>query len=169
MKRRKFLSDGMAAVGLLSISDLSAFIDKVEVNDKYFVTTILRVDHVNGNGRIYPKAVIEKAVANFQSGMVLGEFWDGNGHHRKDIAIYFVNVSHEIKNIYLEGDYLKAYISILDTPRGKALKSLVKDVSFRPFGFGHYKVNENGTVVVGNDYKLIGVDAMPTSMAVKLW
>jgi hypothetical protein len=76
-------------------------------------------------------------------------------------------VSHEVKNIYLEDDYLKAEILILDTPRGKILDS-IKDISFRPFGFGRAKVNENGDVVIGDDYKLIGVDAMPTSMSVKL-
>jgi hypothetical protein len=168
MKRREFLSESLATIGLLSTGGLGAFVGEVKrVDDKHFITTILRVDHVNANRRIYPKSVIEKAVANFEHGSVLGELWDGNGHHRKDVVIKFANVSHEVKNIYLEDDYLKAEILILDTPRGKILDS-IKDISFRPFGFGRAKVNENGNVVIGDDYKLIGVDAMPTSMAVKL-
>jgi len=157
--RREFLTE--IAVGCLAMPLLT----KPEINGNYLKTEVLRVDHVNGNKRIYPRKVVEKAIADKQQ--LLGEFWT-DGVHRKEGTIHFANVSHEIKNLYLEDDCLMADIQILQTPRGRILKDLLQETAFRPFGIGSGKVNDDGIFVINDNYKLISIDAMPAKVAAKL-
>ncbi len=174
MKRRQFLTETTAAVGVLAIGNLSGpYLGLFAEEKDFFTVEILKVDCPNTNERIYSKAAIEKAISDFQPGKMFGELWDGNGHYRTVGSISLNNMSHEIKRIYLEDNRLMADVKIMNTPRGRDLKSLMaideNSISFRPFGISDSK-DENefkdGAYIIKN-YKLISIDAMPTSIAAK--
>ncbi len=165
MDRREFLIETVVGLGALASGGLNIAPVK---SDNVFKVTALMVDHPNSNGRIYTKNVIEKVIAKFNRGSTLGELWTGD--KRADMMVRFANASHEVKDIYLEGDYLKADVLPLLTPQGKILKSLLDSnaaISFRPFGIGDGEVEEiNGkSIFVIKTYNLVGIDAMPTDKA----
>lgn len=172
MKRRQFLTETVGAIGALSIGNYADLL--AEEKDDIFSTVVLKVECVSSLNRVHPRLAATKAVDNFEYGTMFmyGEFWDNAEYaHRKDTVVRLENLSHEIKRLYMKGDYLIADVRIMDTPRGRILKDLIaKDknsISFRPYGTakGEFKT-ENGIYVIEN-YELLGIDAMFTTVASK--
>ena len=160
MDRREFLGSSAALVICANFEFAS--------EDK-FIVTVLRVDHPNSNKRIYPRAVIEKAITEID-GPLLGEFFDGTWS--RPIPSQLDKASHEVTKIYLDGDYLMAEIKPLNTPQGRLLKNLLCDkaeFSFRPAGTASgCRVDLYGNCVIGRNYKFVSIDVMPTKIASKL-
>lgn len=76
-------------------------------------------------GRIYPKAEMEKAVAEYSksidAGIALGEL----GIQGID-AINLSFASHKVTGLFFEGDDLYAEIELLDTEAGQTAKSMME-------------------------------------------
>lgn len=161
MKRRDFLKSTLSIIPLVTLSQVFA-----EEEDFYFVN-ILQVDKANGNNRIYTRKCIEKVVDNFNP--TLGEFLSTNEMNNKEncAVISFANVSHRIEELFFNGDFLSAKIKILDTPKGKLLKSSIKEICFRPRGTGKLEIQENG-IQTTTEYSLISVDALFEKEAAKI-
>ena len=77
---------------------------------------------VNQNGRIYPRAILEREIRNYQKfiqeNRALGEC-----DHPDSSVVELKNVSHIIREAYLEGDTVYGSVELLDTPCGKILQS----------------------------------------------
>jgi hypothetical protein len=119
--------------------------------------TVLLADVPNKNGRMYSRTAIEEALAKVQ---------DGHGslapNDSEDINYW----SHAYKNLRLEGDELKADITVMDTPHGKILQQLLEEdvgIAFRPRGIG--QIRKNGDVTEIYDYTITSIDAMPEEQA----
>lgn len=84
-----------------------------------------KADTLNQNGRIYPAAVLEREIRNYQKFIIenraLGEL-----DHPDDSVVNLKNVSHIIRDAVMEGNVVKGSVEILDTPSGKILQSLVE-------------------------------------------
>lgn len=127
-----------------------------KVKNFYIKGPFLQAEVVNGNKRVYPKAIIEKEVAAHLTTKISQNRALGELGHPPTSEINLDRVSHLIKELRMEGNTAIGKAQILDTPCGKIAKALMESgvklgVSSR--GVGSLK---NG--VVQNDYRLICVD-----------
>jgi hypothetical protein len=114
----------------------------------------------NQNGRVYPKGILEREAKKYeqliQERRALGEL-----DHPDSSVINLKNVSHNIKEIYWNGEDLMGVVEILPTPSGNILKELLQagillGISSR--GMGSVKPIGENKVEVGDDFELIGWD-----------
>jgi len=86
---------------------------------------IQRADALNQNGRIYPKAILEREVRNYQK-FIRERRALGECDHPATSVVELKNVSHLITSATIEGNDVMGTIELLDTPAGKILQSLVE-------------------------------------------
>jgi len=115
-----------------------------------------KADTLNQNGRIYPIHVLEREVRNYQKFIVenraLGEL-----DHPDSSVVNLKNVSHVIREAYLEGGTVYGTVELLDTPSGKILQSLVESgvkLGISSRGVGSTK-KQGDYHVVQDDFQLI--------------
>jgi len=131
---------------------------KVDNSIMKVLVPFTQVDVKNGNGRIYPKAIMQREVNRVSQDIADGKFL-GSADHPKGGNTELNSVSHIVKKMWLEKDGRGwASLSILDTTAGKNLKTIIKaggklGVSTR--GFGNF---DKETSKVKEDYKLAGLD-----------
>lgn len=126
-------------------------------NGKVLMKGILqKADTLNQNGRIYPLDVLQREVRNYQKFIVenraLGEL-----DHPDSSVVNLKNVSHIIKEAYLEGGVVYGTVELLDTPSGKILQSLVESgvkLGISSRGVGSTK-KQGDYFVVQDDFQLI--------------
>jgi len=117
----------------------------------------------NGNGRYYPKSIwkreIDKYMDSVRNNRATGEL-----DHPESTVINLKNVSHNIKDIWWDGDYIMGKIEILPTPSGNILKSLIDSgiqVGVSSRGMGSVKqIGE--TLEVQDDFELLCWDFVST-------
>lgn len=113
----------------------------------------------NGNGRVYPKKVLEREMKNYaklvKENRALGEL-----DHPDDSVINLKNASHMVTDVWWDGPAVMGKVKVLNTPSGKILKQLVDDgvklgISSRALG----SLDESrGHAVVQDDLQLICFD-----------
>ena len=127
-----------------------------------FPAKLQEADVQNGNGRIYPKMVLEKEIANYQKlvkeGRAIGEC-----DHPDESVINLKNASHMVNRIWWDGNNVLGTIKVLNTPSGNILKGLYE--SGVKFGFssramGSLQEGKSGAQVVQEDLQLICFDAV---------
>ena len=113
----------------------------------------------NGNGRVYPQAILEREVANYaklvKERRALGEL-----DHPDSSVINLANASHMVTRIWMEGKVCKGTIKVLPTPSGQILESLIKaDCKLGISSRGMGSVTErNGVTMVEDDFQLLCFD-----------
>mgnify|MGYP003115763493 CR=1 FL=1 len=125
-----------------------------------FLTGIIQAaDKKNGNGRVYPKKVLERELKNYQKLVdehrALGEL-----DHPDESVINLRNVSHMVVKCWWDGGNVMGKIKALDTPSGNILKSLAKSgvtLGISSRGMGSVK-ESNGDTIVEDDFQLICFD-----------
>ena len=115
-----------------------------------------KADTLNQNGRIYPMYVLEREVRNYQKFIIenraLGEL-----DHPDSSVVNLKNVSHLVREAYLEKGTVYGTVEILDTPSGKILQSLVESgvkLGISSRGVGSTK-KQGDYHVVQDDFQLI--------------
>lgn len=113
------------------------------------------VDKPTMNGRIYPRAVMEKAIKDVQQTIrdrrMFGEL------NSCESRVKLTNVSHVVTAMSLVGDRVVATIEVLPTVRGKVLAKLLDakiPLGLLPIGFGNV---EKDTNVISSDYRISSV------------
>jgi hypothetical protein len=114
----------------------------------------------NRNGRIYPKAIMEKAVGKYVKEQVMTKRAVGELNHPDGPTVNLDKVSHIIEALDWQGNDVVGKARILDTPNGQIVKGLLDGgvrlgVSTR--GMGSLE-NRNGTMYVKDDFILNTVD-----------
>jgi len=111
---------------------------------------------LNQNGRIYPRAILEREIRNYQKfineNRALGEC-----DHPDSSVVELKNASHIIREANMEGDVVYGVVELLDTPSGKILQSLVESgvtLGISSRGVGSTK-SEGSMDVVQDDFQLI--------------
>ena len=115
-----------------------------------------KAETLNQNGRVYPLPILEREVRNYQKfireNRALGEC-----DHPDSSVVELKNVSHIIREAYMDGEVCYGVVELLDTPCGKILQSLVESgvtlgISSRGVGS---TVSEGDLQVVQDDFQLI--------------
>ena len=127
-------------------------------------TTILsgimqKADALNGNGRVYPRDVLEKEMKNYQK-LVKERRALGELDHPDDSVINLKNASHLVTDIWWDGGNVMGKVQVLSTPSGQVLKSLVEagvKLGISSRGLGSTK-DKNGKTYVNDDFQLICFD-----------
>lgn len=130
---------------------------KEENSGKIVMKGVLqKSDTLNQNGRIYPRNVLEREVRNYQKFVIenraLGEL-----DHPDSSVVNLKNVSHIVREAYLDGDVVYGSVEILDTPSGKILQSLVESgvkLGISSRGVGTTK-RQGDYQIVQDDFQLI--------------
>ena len=133
----------------------------VNENGAVFLTGIIQAaDKKNGNGRVYPRKVLERELKNYQKLVdehrALGEL-----DHPDESVINLRNVSHMVTKCWWDGENVMGKIRALDTPSGDILKSLARSgvtLGISSRGMGSVKESKNGDTMVEDDFQLICFD-----------
>jgi len=117
---------------------------------------------INKNKRMYSFDVLDQNIKRLKESVedrrLVGEL-----DHPTDSIIHFAEASHVVTKLWWDGNVLMGEGEILNTPHGKVLKALINDgvkIGISSRGVGNGKVNEDGTLVIGESYKLITFDAV---------
>tara|TARA_Y100000310_G_scaffold109186_1_gene107628 strand:+ start:214 stop:819 length:606 start_codon:yes stop_codon:yes gene_type:complete len=133
--------------------------DVKENNALYLSGVMQRADSQNGNGRVYPRKVLNREVKNYEK-MIVERRALGELDHPDDQVVNLKNASHMVTGIWWEGDDVVGKAKVLNTPSGQILRSLVESgvklgISSRGMGSVH---ESNGETVVEDDFNLICFD-----------
>lgn len=125
----------------------------------YMTGIVQRANMKNGNGRVYPRKILEREVQNYQrlieERRALGEL-----DHPDDPVINLRNTSHLVTKIWWDGDDVKGKVKVLNTPSGKVLQELAKSgvtLGISSRGLGSTRQSHNG-LMVEDDFQLICFD-----------
>lgn len=118
-------------------------------------------DVPNGNGRYYPRSVLESCIAKSSSALterrMLGEL-----DHPDEPKINLEKVSHVVTKLRMENDgQVYGEAEVLPTHSGKILEQLLRSkvkLGISSRGHGSVKKGRDGLLEVQNDYKLVTFD-----------
>jgi hypothetical protein len=132
----------------------------VREDNAMFLTGVMqRANHLNGNGRIYSRPILEREVENYgklvRERRALGEL-----DHPDAAVINLAAACHLVTEVWWDGDAVMGKVQVLNTPSGKILKELVAcgvklGISSRGMGSVH---ESNGQTIVEDDFQLICFD-----------
>jgi len=134
---------------------------KEESNGTFLVKGILqRAGAPNQNKRRYPKEILEREVKKYQQ-LIKERRALGELDHPESPIINLKNVSHNIREVWWDGDDVVGVVEILSTPAGNILRELLKNnirLGISSRGLGSVKEMNDGTVLVQEDFELVGWD-----------
>lgn len=143
-------------------SDVHCIVEKKEDGSKSYVIegVFAQAEQKNRNGRIYPKAIMEKAVGKYVTEQVSKKRAVGELNHPEGPTVNLDKVSHLITDLKIENNDVVGKAQILDTPMGQIVKGLLEGgvqlgVSTRGMGSLEQK---NGIMYVKDDFILNTVD-----------
>ena len=125
-----------------------------------FLTGVMqRANHLNGNGRIYNRPILEREVKNYDK-LVRARRALGELDHPDSAVINLSAACHLVTEVWWDGDAVMGKVQVLNTPSGKILKELVNSgvklgISSRGMGSVH---ESNGQTIVEDDFQLICFD-----------
>jgi hypothetical protein len=131
--------------------------EQIEAGEPLMMKGILqKAETLNQNGRIYPKAILEREIRNYQKfikeNRALGEL-----DHPDSSVVELKNASHTVREAYMDGDIVYGTVEILNTPSGKLLQSLVESgitLGISSRGVGSTK-SKGDMQIVQDDFQLI--------------
>ena len=116
----------------------------------------------NGNGRIYPRPILEREVKNYMEGPIKESRAMGELDHPDSSVVNLQNVSHNITEMHWEGKNLVGTVEVLGTPSGNILTELFKagiKLGISSRGMGSVQpMSEGDGQQVGDDFELIAFD-----------
>ena len=144
------------------IEDLNYLVESAADGSKNYVIEgiFMQAEQLNRNRRVYPKTVLESAVAKYVTDYVNRGRAVGELNHPEGPAINLDKVSHRITALKWNGNDVVGKALILNTPMGKIVKGLLEGgcqlgVSSRGMGT---VASKNGQTVVNEDFVLSTVD-----------
>jgi len=140
--------------------------ESVKTNDGRLIVqgVVQRADAKNGNGRVYPKEVLEREVQKYKNTFIKENRALGELDHPESAIINLKNVCHNVKDVWWDGDDVIAKIEILPTPSGNILKALlIAGITVGISSRGMGSVKQLGeTVEVQDDFELLCWDFVST-------
>lgn len=120
---------------------------------------IQRANTLNQNGRIYPRAILEREMINYQK-LIQEKRALGECDHPDSSVVELKNVSHVVTEAHMDGDNVYGTIEILDTPSGKIIQSLIESgvtLGISSRGVGSTR-SQGDSQIVQEDFQLICFD-----------
>jgi hypothetical protein len=124
----------------------------------------------NGNGRYYSKELWEREINTYmplvKENRALGEL-----DHPESQVVNLKNVSHNISDIWWDGDNIIGKIEILPTPSGNILKALIENnISIGVSSRGMGSLKQVGEIMeVQDDFSLLCWDFVSTPSNPNSW
>ena len=115
-----------------------------------------KAETLNQNGRVYPRAILEREVRNYRKFIAEGRAL-GECDHPDSSVVELKNVSHIVREAHMDGDICYGEVELLNTPAGKILQSLIEagvTLGISSRGVGSTK-NDGDYQVVQDDFQLI--------------
>lgn len=140
------------------VKEVNGVMTEVPAGKKILMKGILqKADTLNQNGRIYPMAVLDREVRNYQKFIIenraLGEL-----DHPDSSVVNLKNSSHIVREAYIENGTVLGTIEILDkTPSGAILAGLIESkvkLGISSRGVGSTR-KQGDYYVVQDDFQLI--------------
>ena len=99
---------------------------KIENDGRIVMKGVLqKADTLNQNGRVYPRAILDREVRNYQKFIAENRAL-GECDHPDSSVVELKNASHIVREAYMDGDVCYGTVELLDTPSGKIPQSLVE-------------------------------------------
>jgi hypothetical protein len=121
------------------------------------VGKLQEAEQKNGNGRVYPREILEREVKKYVDGPVKTRTALGELDHPEASVVNLSNTSHIITEVWWKGNDLMGKLQLLPTPSGNIAKALV--IAGIPLGIssrGMGSVKQLGeTVEVQDDFELL--------------
>ena len=124
----------------------------------YFIEGVfMQAETKNRNGRVYPKAVLQKEAKRYSDSFIKTKRAFGELGHPDGPTVNLERVSHMITELVEDGANFVGRAKIMDTPYGKIVKNLIDEgaklgVSSR--GMGSLKPVQDGLQEVQGDFYL---------------
>lgn len=152
---------------------IEMLIESVDGKKNHFITGIfMQAEQKNRNGRIYPRAIMERELASYQK-LVEGKRALGELNHPASPAVNPERASHLVTELrFDENNNVIGKAKLLSAPMGLIAKSLIEDgvqlgVSTR--GMGSVKMNRQGINEVQSDFRLCAVDIVSDPSGPDCW
>ena len=119
---------------------------------------IQRANAKNQNGRVYPKNILLREIQNYIDGPVKERRAFGELDHPESQIVNLKNVSHNITDIWWNGDDVFGRIEILDTPSGQIAKAIIEagcSLGISSRAMGSVETLAEGTVEVQDDLSMV--------------
>ena len=115
-----------------------------------------KANTLNQNGRVYPRHILEREIRNYEK-LIRENRAFGELDHANEPIVNMKNISHVIREIWMEGDVVYGKVEILPTPSGKIIEALITrkckpGISSRALGSLQ---RENNVNVVQDDLQII--------------
>lgn len=141
--------------------------------DLYMTGIFAEAELKNRNGRIYPKAIMEKAINKYVEDYVskrraISEL--SHPENRPNPKPEFA--SHLITELNMKGTTVYGKAKVLNTPQGQILRGLLEGgvqmgVSTR--ALGSLREGRDGTKIVEDDLQLFAIDAVSDPSSINAW
>ena len=141
--------------------DLLTESDKEAVkNGKIILTGVIQcADTKNGNGREYPKGVLEREIKKYQQ-LINDRRAVGELNHPDTSEVDLKNASHLMTKVWWNGNQVMGKLEVLSTPSGQILRNLIDDgikLGISSRGLGSV-TQRQGSTIVEDDFDLICFD-----------
>lgn len=134
---------------------------RIKENNALILSGVMqRANSKNGNGRVYPRPILEREVETY-SKLVRERRAVGELDHPEDSVINLKNASHIVTDVWWDGNDVKGKVEVLNTPSGQILRSLVESnvkLGISSRGLGSVTESEGGSTMVQEDFQLICFD-----------
>lgn len=112
----------------------------------------------NQNGRSYPLPILKRECENYKSTFVKERRALGELDHPDSQVVNLANVSHNIIDLWWQGNDLMGKLEILSTPSGNIAKELLKSgirLGISSRGMGSVRELGEGKVEVQDDFEIV--------------
>ena len=146
---------------------------KEGTKDLYISGIFAEAELKNRNGRIYPKAVMERAINKYVEDYVSKKRAIGELSHPENRPMPKPEfASHLITELRMEGTTVYGKAKVLNTPQGQILRGLLEGgvqmgVSTR--ALGSLREGKDGTKIVEDDLQLFAIDAVSDPSSINAW
>ena len=128
-------------------------------NGRVIVSGVLqRAGSKNQNGRVYPKETLMREAKKYTNEFVAERRALGELDHPDTSVVNLANASHNILDVWWNGDDVMGKVEVLPTPSGNILKELLRSgikLGISSRGLGSVKQISEDTVAVQNDFELV--------------
>lgn len=151
---KKFLTESSSFVETLT--------EQTETGKQLYITGIFAQAEVcNGNGRIYPKHVLERAVEKYNEEYVSRRVALGELNHPENPHVNPAEGAILIESLHWEGNNVIGKAKVLNTPKGQIIRGLLEggyNMGVSTRGLGELK-ESNGKKIV-ESFMLTAIDAV---------
>ena len=132
----------------------------IKENNALFLSGVIQcAENLNGNGRVYPRRVLEREMNNYKK-LIKERRALGELDHPDASVVNLKNVSHLVTDVWWNGDQVMGKLQVLSTPSGNILRALIDggaSIGISSRGLGSVRESQ-GKTIVEDDFQLICFD-----------